>query len=157
MLLSRVGKKSKLTAHQTKNLEIDALVFFSEHFCSRNKRKTNTRKPKQKTNPPSKTVVPSIDSTFSASFFERTADFGHVPGVRLQVLDDFSIACAWTGRTHRMSPMPTRLICKETLIVTPSFVSSTPQRQPNQATRLERNPTLFLLQKNLHPKQLLAP
>ena len=95
MLLSRVGKV-EIDSPSDENLEIDALVFFSEHFCSRNKRKTNTRKPKQKKNPPSKTVVPSIDSTFSASFFERTADFGHVPGVRLQVLDDFSIACAWT-------------------------------------------------------------
>ena len=52
--------------------------------------------PKQKTNPPSKTVDPSIDSLFSAFFFEMTADFGHVRGVRLQDLDDFSIACAWT-------------------------------------------------------------
>ena len=102
MLLSRVGKKSKLTAHQTKTSKLTLSCSSVNIFVQENKRKTDTRKPKQKTNPPSKTVVPSIDSTFSASFFERTADFGHVPGVRLQVLDDFSIACAWTVRVLKL-------------------------------------------------------
>ena len=96
MLLSRVGKKSKLTAHQTKTSKLMLSCSSVNIFVQEITKKNNTRKPKQKTNPPSKTVVPSIDSTFSASFFERTADFGHVPGVRLQVPDDFSIACAWT-------------------------------------------------------------
>ena len=38
----------------------------------------------------------STSSLFSSLFFERTADFGNMPGVRLKVLDDFSTACAWT-------------------------------------------------------------
>ena len=103
MLLSRVKKKVEIDRSSDENLEIDALVLFSEHVCSRNKRKTNTPRLKQKTNPPSKTVVPSIDSIFSTFFFELTADFGHVPGVRLQDLDDFSIACART-ETARVAP-----------------------------------------------------
>ena len=95
MLLSRVGKKSKLTGHHTKTSKL-TLSCSSVSIFVQEIKKTNTRRPKQKTNPPSKTVVPSIDSLLSAFFFELTADFGHVPGVRLQDRDDFSIACAWT-------------------------------------------------------------
>ena len=91
-----MGKKSKLTAQQTKTSKLTLSCFFSEHLCSRNRRKINAGRRKQKTNPPSSTVIPSTDSLFSSLFFERTDNFGHVPVVRLQVLDDFSTACAWT-------------------------------------------------------------
>ena len=47
------------------NLEIDALLFFSEHLCSRNTRKINAGRPKQKTNPPSSTVFDGLPLLFS--------------------------------------------------------------------------------------------
>ena len=35
MLLSRVGEKVEIDSSADENLEIDALLFFSEHLCSR--------------------------------------------------------------------------------------------------------------------------
>ena len=96
MLLSRVGKKWKLTAQQTKTSKLTLSCFSVNIFVQEiqeklmleglNKRQTLRARPS------------STDSLFSSLFFERTADFGHVhmPGVRLQVLDDFSTGCAWT-------------------------------------------------------------
>ena len=46
-------------------LEIDALLFFSEHLCSRNT--INAGRPKQKTNPPSSTVFDGLPLFFSFS------------------------------------------------------------------------------------------
>ena len=90
------GEKVEIDSSADENLEIDALLFFSEQFCSRNKRKINAGRSKQKTNPPSSTVFPSTDFLFSSLFFERTADFGHVRGVRLQK----SIKTTFPPRAH---------------------------------------------------------
>ena len=94
MLLSRVGGKWKLTAQQTESSKLTLSCFSVNIFVQEiqeklmleglNKRQTRPARPS------------SADSLFSSLFFERTADFGHMPGVRLQVLDDFSTAYAWT-------------------------------------------------------------
>ena len=104
MLLSRVGKKSKLTTQQTKTSKLTLSCFSVNIFVQEIKEKlTLERLNKRQT----RRAQPSFPRrTPSSLFFESTADFGHVPGVRLQVLDDFSTACAWTGYTFKHTPRP---------------------------------------------------
>ena len=63
MLLSRVGKKVEIDRSSDENLEIDTVLLFSEHLCSRNKRKTYSRRPEL-----------FRPSTVSFSFISSTKD-----------------------------------------------------------------------------------
>ena len=59
------GEKVEIDSSADGKLEIDALLFFSEHLCSRNTRKINAGRPKQKANPPSSTVFDGLPLLFS--------------------------------------------------------------------------------------------
>ena len=120
MLLSTVGKKWKLTAQQTESSKLTLSCFSVNIFVQEiqeklmleglNKRQTRRARPSL------------TDSLFSSLFFERTADFGHMPGVRLQVLDDFSTAYAWTVFVPEWSSVWT-LTEQETSLACSFFVS----------------------------------